>query len=133
MVVFARRYRVAAVLPVYGHSRFLADAAQSIFAQKFDEGCALVVVNEAGRMTGIFTDGDLRRLIMKEGEAGLDALMSAVMTKEPRHLTSDQLVGDTVQLVREHRQDEIPVVDGDGKPVGMVDVQGLISMKEIEE
>jgi arabinose-5-phosphate isomerase len=37
-----------------------------------------------------------------------------------------------VQLVRERRLDEIPVVDGEGRPLGLIDVQDLVSMKVID-
>ncbi len=94
---------------------------------------AMVIVNDKGLMSGIFTDGDLRRLIMDEGDAGLLQPIANVMTRQPRHLTTSHLLRDTVQLVREHRQDEIPVVDQNGHPVGLVDVQDLIAMKIIKE
>ncbi|MCA9311781.1 MAG: CBS domain-containing protein [Phycisphaerales bacterium] len=41
------------------------------------------------------------------------------------------MVRDAVRLVRESRQDEIPVVDGDGRPVGLLDVQDLMAMKVV--
>jgi arabinose-5-phosphate isomerase len=41
-------------------------------------------------------------------------------------------VRDAVQLVRERRLDEIPVVDADGRPLGLIDVQDLVSMKVID-
>ena len=50
----------------------------------------------------------------------------------PATLAADALVRDAVQLVRERRLDEIPVVDADGRPIGIVDVQDLVAMKVIE-
>ena len=40
---------------------------------------------------------------------------------------------DAVQLVRERRLDEVPVVDAQGRPVGLVDVQDLIAMRVVRE
>jgi arabinose-5-phosphate isomerase len=54
------------------------------------------------------------------------------MTARPATLAADALVRDAVQLVRERRLDEIPVVDADGRPIGIVDVQDLVAMKVIE-
>ena len=54
------------------------------------------------------------------------------MTVDPRHLTVDSLVRDAVQLVREYRIDEVPVVDHDQKPLGLIDVQDLMALKVIE-
>jgi arabinose-5-phosphate isomerase len=59
--------------------------------------------------------------------------MREVMTRHPKHLTVDSLVRDAVQLAREKRLDEIPVLDHDGRPVGLVDVQDLIAMKIVSE
>jgi len=93
---------------------------------------ALVLVDERGAMSGIFTDGDLRRLLLHDPDK-LEAPISKVMTRNPRSLPSTALVRDAVRLVRECRQDEIPVVDGDGTPVGLVDVQDLIAMKVVQD
>ena len=41
----------------------------------------------------------------------------------------EALARDAVNLIREHRADEIPVVDRAGKPVGLLDVQDLVAMR----
>jgi arabinose-5-phosphate isomerase len=89
---------------------------------------AMVLVDAAGRLSGIFTDGDLRRLILKNPGA-LEQPISAVMTRRPRVLTTGNLVRDAVAMVRELRLDEIPVVDDAGRPVGVLDVQDLVAMR----
>jgi arabinose-5-phosphate isomerase len=92
---------------------------------------AVIVVGETGVLAGIFTDGDLRRLVLRD-VAGLDRPIAEVMTRHPRCLKDSALVRDAVRMFREHRQDEIPVVDEAGKPVGMLDVQDLIAMKVVQ-
>lgn len=95
---------------------------------------AIMLVDAAGKLSGIFTDGDLRRLFASDPTGSLfDQPISSVMTRRPQHLTVDDLVRDAVRLVRERRVDEIPVLDHDGKPVGLVDVQDLIAMKVVSE
>ncbi len=93
---------------------------------------AVVLVDEKGQLSGIFTDGDLRRLMLRD-PAGMDRVVSEVMTRRPEHLLVDDLVRDAVRLMRENRHDEIPVLDHDGKPVGLVDVQDLIALKVVSE
>jgi arabinose-5-phosphate isomerase len=83
-------------------------------------------------MSGIFTDADLRRLIL-EDSGGMDRTIAEVMTRRPEHLAVGDLVRDAVRLMRENRHDEIPVLDRDGRPVGLVDVQDLIAMKVVSE
>lgn len=94
---------------------------------------AVILVDERGRMTGIFTDGDLRRLLVHEGAAGLGRAVEQVMTRRPRSLDHHARVRDAVQLARELRVDEIPVLNDEGKPLGLVDVQDLVALKVIEE
>ncbi len=93
---------------------------------------AIMLVDRNGRLSGIFTDGDLRRLVTTQGSDALDTPVANAMTARPVSLTVDALVRDAVRLVQERRLDEIPVVDGDGKPVGIVDVQDLVAMRVVE-
>ncbi len=93
---------------------------------------ALLLVESSGKLTGIFTDGDLRRLVI-DSPAALDGPIRDVMTHAPAHLVVTDLVRDAVQLIRERRLDEIPVLDTEGRPVGLVDVQDLISLKVVNE
>ncbi len=94
---------------------------------------AIVLVDADGRLSGIFTDGDLRRHVNSGGISALDTPISGVMTRHPTMLTVESLVRDAVQLVQSKRLDEIPVVDRDGRPVGLVDVQDLIAMRVVKE
>jgi arabinose-5-phosphate isomerase len=89
---------------------------------------ALLLVAADGTLSGIFTDGDLRRLILRD-PAQLHVPISTLMTRSPRTLRDSALVRDAVTLFRECRQDEIPIVDDAGKPVGLLDVQDLIALK----
>jgi arabinose-5-phosphate isomerase len=57
----------------------------------------------------------------------------ACMTAHPRTLPADALVRDAVRLVRELRVDELPVVDADGRPLGLLDVQDLVAMKVVRD
>lgn len=93
---------------------------------------ALLLVDGAGKLSGIFTDGDLRRLILEHPEK-LDGPIRDAMTRSPRALRDDALVRDAVRMVRELRADEIPIVDGEGRPVGLLDVQDLVALKVVHD
>jgi arabinose-5-phosphate isomerase len=93
---------------------------------------AMVIVDDNGALVGVFTDGDLRRLVLR-GPDELTRPIAEVMTKTPRTLHEDALVRDALQLIREHRQDEIPLVDDAGRPVGIVDVQDVLALKVARE
>jgi arabinose-5-phosphate isomerase len=95
-------------------------------------GAILLIESGPGRLTGIFTDGDLRRLILRDA-AELDKPIEGVMTRDPRSIPSTALVRDAVRMFRECRQDEIPVVDAAGKPLGILDVQDLVAMRLVRD
>jgi len=93
---------------------------------------ALLVTDGSGKLTGIFTDSDLRRLILNNPE-DLGKPMGDAMSGDPRCLDGDAKASDAVAMFREYRADEIPIVDSDGKPMGLLDVQDLIAMKLVRE
>ena len=126
----ALRFRVGNNLTVVSDSVTVRKALAA--AGEGRRAGAIMLVDADGRLSGIFTDGDLRRLVNGGGLEALDSLVSTVMTARPTCLTVDALVRDAVRLVQEKRLDEIPVVDLAGKPLGLVDVQDLIAMRVVE-
>ncbi|MCP4797173.1 MAG: CBS domain-containing protein [Phycisphaeraceae bacterium] len=125
------RFRVGDNVVVVAESHTVQEALVAAAADR--RAGAILLVDGQGRLTGIFTDGDLRRLVRTEGADGLQRPIVEVMTVNPRRLDAQSLVRDAVRLVRERRVDEIPVVDEGGAPVGIVDVQDLIAMKAVQE
>lgn len=93
---------------------------------------ALLIVNDAGKLAGIITDGDLRTAFIRHGPGAWTGPVSAIMTRQPTTLPDTALVRDAVHVVRERRFDEIPIVRADGVPVGLIDVQDLAALKVIE-
>ncbi len=86
-----------------------------------------VIVDKDGRLTGIFTDGDLRRHVEKEPDL-LSRPVKDFMTHSPMTISPDKLVGEAMRLIKSKRIKDIPVTDGDGKPVGFIDEQDLLGM-----
>lgn len=126
----ALRFRVGENLPVVPDQLTVIEALRQTRGDR--RAGAILIVDQKQRLVGIFTDGDLRRLMLQDDQ-GMQRKMCEVMTPRPQHLTVDDLVRDAVRLVRERRLDEIPVLDHEGKPVGLVDVQDLIAMKVVSE
>ena len=86
------------------------------------------VVDTDGRLTGIFTDGDLRRRIA-ETDNLLDIRMSEVMTPDPKTVSAGQLAVDVLRMYEKNRIDDLMVVDDDNRPIGIIDVQDLPRFK----
>jgi arabinose-5-phosphate isomerase len=88
------------------------------------------VVDARGRLVGIFTDGDFRRLA-EQGRASLKATVASVMAKRPRTIGPDELVLSAAAMMRETKVDQLPVVDAHGRPVGLVDVQDVLAARVV--
>jgi arabinose-5-phosphate isomerase len=86
------------------------------------------IVDRHGRLVGIFTDGDLRRLVEK-GHTDFERPLREVMGKRPRCVGPEVLVLEATRLMREARVDQLPVVDAEGKAVGLLDVQDLLAAR----
>lgn len=88
---------------------------------------ALVIVDAAGRVAGLLTDGDIRRHVLRD-PAFLDQPIEAAMTKGPKTIRADQLAAEAWHIMNERDFDEMPVVDGEGRYVGLLDVQHLLEV-----
>jgi len=86
---------------------------------------AASVVDKKGRLTGIFTDGDLRRHLETDRQL-LTCPVKDVMTRRPTTIAGSRLASEALRILKEKRIDELPVVDAKGRPVGMLDVQDLL-------
>jgi len=86
------------------------------------------VVDSKGLLVGIFTDGDLRRLAEKN-RLDFKVQVKEVMGKRPRFVLPDDLVLVAAARMREHQVDQLPVVDGEGRAVGLLDVQDLLAAR----
>lgn len=131
-VVEMLRFKVGVDIEPVPEAVPVADALVHAAARSGRRPGAMLVVDDTGSLSGIFTDGDLRRLVVKE-PADLDRPIGELMTRTPRTLPDSAVLRDAVQLVREIRADEIPVVDADGKPVGILDVQDLITLRLVTD
>ena len=89
---------------------------------------AALVVGPDGRLEGIFTDGDLRRVFEHGDMEVLQNPVSEHMGRNPKTLTPDQLVEEAHRLLSTNKKDQAPVLDGEGRPVGLLDVQDLLDV-----
>jgi arabinose-5-phosphate isomerase len=89
---------------------------------------AVILVDEAGVLNGLFTDSDLVRLLEMRRESQVDRPIAEVMTANPRTIRPDALLGDAVELLARYHISELPVVDEAGHPVGLIDITDVIGM-----
>lgn len=89
------------------------------------------VVDDAFRPVGVFTDGDLRRLLERGGQDFTKFSIADVMHANPRNVKQDQLAVDAVQMMEEFRINQLLVTDADGKLVGALHIHDLTRAKVI--
>ncbi len=86
-----------------------------------------MIVDPDGKLIGIFTDGDFRR--RADDMSILARKVSEVMTVNPASIRSDALAIEVLKIVEKRKVDDIPVVDENGRVVGVVDIQDLPGLK----
>ncbi len=89
---------------------------------------AAIVVDANGFLKGIFTDGDLRRLA-ESGQIPITSSIQEHMAKDPQRLLENDLVGEVLRRFKDTHVDQMPVVNDDGRVVGLVDVQDLLEVR----
>lgn len=92
---------------------------------------AVMIVDEAGRLAGIITDADLRRLLTRRGSAALDLKAGEVMTTACKRIRGDALASEATALFHKYRIDDLPVVDAQDRPIGLIDVQDIVMTKVV--
>lgn len=90
---------------------------------------AVMIVDSQGKLTGIITDADLRRLMAQNGTNIFDCKVSEIMTANCKRIKASALAAEAMAIFHKHRIDDLPVVDNEDKPVGMIDVQDIVSIK----
>jgi len=89
---------------------------------------AVILVDSDGRLAGLFTDSDLVRLLESRREHQLDRPVAEVMTVNPLTIGPDAPLADAVDLLSRHHISELPVVDADCRPVGLIDITDVIAL-----
>jgi arabinose-5-phosphate isomerase len=90
---------------------------------------ATSVVDKNGKLLGFFTDGDLRRLIEHGLQNPRERSIDEAMTKNPRSIGPDTFALEALAFLHQFAIDQLPVVDGDGRLLGLLDVQDLLNLK----
>lgn len=94
---------------------------------------AILVTDNAGRLTGIFTDSDLARLLERQQDFRLDHSINRVMTDSPTTVLCGTMLDDAVKLLQSRKISELPVVDVDHRPLGLIDITDVISLMPNDE
>lgn len=86
---------------------------------------AVLVVDVEGRLTGIITDGDLKRIIEKYPEP-LKVVIAQAMTQNPKTISREKLAAEAMHLMESKNITVLPVVDAQGFPEGIIQLNSII-------
>jgi arabinose-5-phosphate isomerase len=111
-----------AALPLIRSGASVKDAIAEINDKRF--GC-VGVVDQAGALIGLVTDGDLRRAISTELSS---RKVDDIMTRNPKSITGDMLAGEVIAFINEKQITAIFVVDENMAPAGLIHIHDLLRM-----
>ena len=125
----AMNFRRGENLPVASDRHTVAQVLREVSSLKRRSWAVVLIDEETGKVTGIFSDGDLRRLILHDQDAALRRPVREVMTPNPKRIRGDALASEAMAVMRRHRIDDLPVVDDEDRPIGLIDVQDLVVLR----
>ncbi len=92
-------------------------------------GAACVIAPNSGELLGLFTDGDLRRLLTNgQATLAMDTTAVELMTPKPITILENKLASEAARIMSEKHLDQLPVVDEANKAVGLIDIQDLLEL-----
>lgn len=112
-------------LPV---ARDTVSTQDAILAMTKAKSGSIALVDKAGRLTGILTDGDFRRSALT-GPDFLRQPVATFMTRNPKVIAETALGVDALRTFESYKIDDLIVVNARGKPVGLIDSQDLPKFK----
>lgn len=90
---------------------------------------SVTVTTPKGKLAGVFTDGDLRRLMAANGDSVLGKPLAEVMTRNPICIKADALAAEALKIFKDRNIDDLIVVNAKHQPIGLVDSQDLPKLK----
>ncbi|HEX5421464.1 MAG TPA: transaldolase family protein [Gammaproteobacteria bacterium] len=111
--------------PVCAESETLTSAMVKMTESRLG---AVTLVDKAGNVVGVFTDGDLRRRLQRDGRRILDETLAQIgYTKNPVTIPAESLLNEAVKLFKEFQVDSVVVVNGQ-RPAGVLDIQDIVRL-----
>ena len=108
-------------IPVVAPGTAMADVIYEMSSKKL----GMTTVQEEGRLRGVISDGDLRRLLEREGGAALSRTAGEAMNAGPRTIAADELAARALSILEERKITSLIVVDGEGRVEGVVHLHDL--------
>jgi len=111
-------------VPVVNENSSIKDIILEMTSKRLGTTC---VVDKNGKLTGIITDGDLRRLLEKTMDVK-NLVATDIMSKKPKVTEKDYLASFALQIMESHKITSLVVTDRDKKPIGIVHLHDLVNL-----
>ncbi|MDC7805974.1 KpsF/GutQ family sugar-phosphate isomerase [Luteimonas sp BLCC-B24] len=115
-------------IPAVTADATLADALMEMSRKRLG---MTVVVDDAQRLIGLYTDGDLRRTLTDPAIDVRNARIADVMTREPSFVDADALAVEAARLMETRKITMLPVVDAERRVVGALNIQDLLRARVV--
>lgn len=89
---------------------------------------AIMLVDSEGKLSGIFTDSDLAKVLERRQDPVLDTPIAELMTQHPITVCMGTSLRDAVTILAEKKISELPVVDAEVRPVGLLDITDVVAL-----
>ena len=110
-------------LPVVREGVLVKDALFSITSKGYGATC---IVNEGGELTGIFTDGDLRRLMEKQGSEIFNVRIEEAMTRNPKVIRAEALAAEAIRIIEQNEISVLIAIDENRSPIGIIHIHEIL-------
>src|SRR5580698_6140773 len=114
-------------IPAVNASTLMTDVIYEMSRKKL----GLTTVQDAGRLLGVISDGDLRRLLEREGGAALSKTAGEAMNPHPRTISASELAARALAELEEKKITSLVVVDGEDRVEGVLHLHDLWGMELI--
>ena len=108
-------------VPVVAPATPMTDVIYEMSSKKL----GITTVQEAGRLRGVISDGDLRRLLEREGGAALGRNAGEAMNTRPRTIGAEELAARALAILEERKITSLIVVDAEGRVEGVLHLHDL--------
>lgn len=88
----------------------------------------VLLTNQSGALSGIFTDSDLAKLLERQQDNQFDGPIANVMTQQPITVASKERTSVAIKILASRNISELPVVDHRNRPLGLIDITDVVSL-----
>jgi arabinose-5-phosphate isomerase len=123
LITVANLMHTGPEIPLIFNNDLMKNAIMEISSKRLG---VVGVINKSNKLTGIITDGDLRRTIAKYGNQLLDLKVADCMTIAPKTITKDRLAIAALRLMNEMKITSFFIIDDTKKPIGIIHMHDIL-------